>query len=71
MRSDAEKYIKWFKNRSHMKILGSGKLDDFGKVVLSEKTIRALNVKPGDSVLFYRGGGRIYPDIQGRRCPGI
>ncbi len=40
-----------------MKILGSGKIDDFQKIVLSDKVVRALNVKPGDSVLFYKGGG--------------
>lgn len=40
-----------------MKLLGSGKLDDFSKIVLSDKVVKALNVKPGDSVLFYRAGG--------------
>jgi len=40
-----------------MKILGSGKLDDFNKVQLSDKTVKALNVKSGDSILFSRGGG--------------
>lgn len=38
-----------------MKILGSGKIDDFQKIILSDKVVRALNVKSGDSVLFYRG----------------
>lgn len=38
-----------------MKIIGSGKIDDFKKVVLDTKVLRSLNVKPGDSVLFYRG----------------
>lgn len=38
-----------------MKIIGSGKIDDFKKVVLDTKVMRSLNVKPGDSVLFYRG----------------
>jgi len=40
-----------------MKILGSGKIDDFNKVQLSEKTVKALDVKSGDSILFSRGGG--------------
>lgn len=40
-----------------MKILGSGKLDDFNKVPLSEKTVKALGVKSGDSILFSKGTG--------------
>ncbi len=40
-----------------MKILGSGKVDDFNKVQLSEKTVKALDVKSGDSILFSRGSG--------------
>lgn len=40
-----------------MKLLGSGKLDDFSKIVLSDKVVKALNVKSGDSVLFYKAGG--------------
>ena len=40
-----------------MRILGSGKIDDFQKIVLSDKVVKALNVKPGDSILFYRGSG--------------
>lgn len=39
-----------------MRILGSGKIDDFQKIVLSDKVVKALNVKSGDSILFYRGG---------------
>lgn len=38
-----------------MKIIGSGKIDDFKKVALENKILRSLNVKPGDSILFYRG----------------
>ena len=37
-----------------MKIIGSGKIDDFKKLLLEDGVMRALNVKPGDSVLFYR-----------------
>lgn len=40
-----------------MKILGSGKIDDFQKIILGDKVTKALNVKPGDSILFYRGEG--------------
>lgn len=40
-----------------MKLLGSGKLDDFQKVVLSDKVMKALNVRSGDSVVFYKAGG--------------
>lgn len=38
-----------------MKIIGSGKIDDFKKVVLDKKVMGSLNVRPGDSILFYRG----------------
>ena len=50
-----------------MKILGSGKIDDFQKIVLGDKVVKALNVKPGDSILFYRGSGR---QIQMQKAEG-
>lgn len=50
-----------------MKILGSGKIDDFQKIVLGDKVVKALNVKPGDSILFYRGNGR---QIQMQKAEG-
>ena len=36
-----------------MRILGSGKIDDSQRIVLSDKVVKALNVKSGDSSLFY------------------
>ncbi|MDO5862370.1 MAG: hypothetical protein Q4Q58_06235 [Thermoplasmata archaeon] len=40
-----------------MKILGSSKVDDYRKVVLGEKVVKTLNLKQGDSVLFYKKDG--------------
>ena len=37
-----------------MKIIGSSKIDDYRKAVLEDSVLRAINAKPGDSVLFYR-----------------
>lgn len=37
-----------------VKIIGSSKIDDYRKVVLEEGVMKSLNVKTGDSVLFYR-----------------
>ena len=37
-----------------MKIIGSSKIDDYQKTVLEDSVLRAINAKPGDSVLFYR-----------------
>ena len=37
-----------------MKIIGSSKIDDYKKTVLEDSVLRAINAKPGDSVLFYR-----------------
>lgn len=53
-----------------MKILGSSKVDDYRKVVLGEKVVKALNLKQGDSVLFYkRGGGAAMSRCSGRKEP--
>lgn len=41
-----------------MRILGTGKIDDFQKVVLSKKVMKALGVKSGDSILFSRYAGK-------------
>lgn len=40
-----------------MKILGSGKVDDFKKISVSDRVLDAMDVRPGDSVLFYRKDG--------------
>lgn len=37
-----------------IKIIGSSKIDDYRKVTLEEGVMRSINVKPGDSVLFYK-----------------
>lgn len=37
-----------------VKIIGSAKIDDYRKVVLEEGVMKSLNVKPGDSLLFFR-----------------
>ena len=37
-----------------MKIIGSSKIDDYKKTVLEDSVLRAINAKPGDSVLFYK-----------------
>lgn len=37
-----------------MKIIGSSKIDEYKKTVLEDSVLRAINAKPGDSVLFYR-----------------
>lgn len=54
-----------------MKILGSSKVDDYRKVVLGEKVVKALNLKQGDSVLFYKreGGGAAMSRCSGRKEP--
>ena len=37
-----------------MKIIGSSKIDDYKKTVLEDSVLKAINAKPGDSVLFYK-----------------
>ena len=37
-----------------MKIIGSSKIDDYKKTVLEDSVLRAINAKPGDSVLSYK-----------------
>lgn len=37
-----------------VRIIGSAKIDDYRKVVLEEGVMKSLNVKPGDSLLFFR-----------------
>jgi len=37
-----------------MKILGSSKIDDYSKLTLEGPVLKAIDAKPGDSVLFYR-----------------
>ena len=37
-----------------MRIIGSSKIDDYKKTVLEDSVLRAINAKPGDSVLFYK-----------------
>ncbi len=37
-----------------MKIIGSSRIDDYKKAILEDGVLRALNAKPGDSVLFYK-----------------
>ena len=37
-----------------MRIIGSGKIDDYKKVAMEDSVLRAIDAKPGDSVLFYR-----------------
>jgi len=37
-----------------VRIIGSAKIDDFSKVVLEEGVMKSLNVKPGDSLLFFK-----------------
>lgn len=37
-----------------MRIIGSGKIDDYKKVAIEDSVLRAIDAKPGDSVLFYR-----------------
>ena len=37
-----------------MRIIGSGKIDDYKKVTMEDSVLKAINAKPGDSVLFYR-----------------
>ena len=37
-----------------VKIIGSAKIDDYRKVVLEEGVMKSLNVKPGDSLLFFK-----------------
>ena len=37
-----------------MRILGSSKIDDYSKVSLEDNILKAIDAKPGDSVLFYR-----------------
>lgn len=45
-----------------MRIIGSSKIDDYKKAALEETVLRAINAKPGDSVLFYRrqNGSEVY-----------
>ena len=37
-----------------MKIIGSSKIDDYKKLSIEDAVLRAIDAKPGDSVLFYR-----------------
>ena len=37
-----------------MRIIGSGKIDDYKKVTIEDSVLKAIDAKPGDSVLFYR-----------------
>ena len=37
-----------------MRIIGSSKIDDYKKASLEESVLKAINAKPGDSILFYR-----------------
>ena len=37
-----------------MKIIGSSRIDDYAKVNLEDVVLKAIDAKPGDSVLFYR-----------------
>ncbi len=37
-----------------MRIIGSGKIDDYKKVAMEDSVLKAIDAKPGDSVLFYR-----------------
>ena len=37
-----------------MKIIGSSKIDDYKKVPIEDAVLKAIDAKPGDSVLFYR-----------------
>ena len=37
-----------------MRIIGSGKIDDYKKVAIEDSVLKAIDAKPGDSVLFYR-----------------
>ncbi len=37
-----------------VRIIGSAKIDDYRKVVLEEGVMKSLNVKPGDSLLFFK-----------------
>ena len=37
-----------------MKIIGSSRIDDYKKVGIEDAVLRAIDAKPGDSVLFYR-----------------
>ncbi|AMH94382.1 transmembrane protein [methanogenic archaeon ISO4-H5] len=36
-----------------MRIIGSGRIDDYKKVALEDTVLKAIDAKPGDSVLFY------------------
>ena len=37
-----------------MRIIGSSKIDDYKKVAIEDVVLKAIDAKPGDSVLFYR-----------------
>lgn len=37
-----------------VKIIGSSKIDDYRKITLEDGVMRSINVRPGDSVLFYK-----------------
>ena len=37
-----------------MRIIGSSKIDDYKKVAIEDAVLKAIDAKPGDSVLFYR-----------------
>ena len=36
-----------------MRIIGSGRIDDYKKVSLEDTVLKAIDAKPGDSILFY------------------
>ncbi|NLL94821.1 MAG: hypothetical protein GX224_03580 [Thermoplasmatales archaeon] len=40
-----------------MRIIGSSRIDDYKKATLDDSVLKALDVKPGDSVLFYKKQG--------------
>ena len=40
-----------------MKIISSSKIDDYRKTILDDSVLKAINAKPGDSILFYRRDG--------------
>ena len=37
-----------------VRIIGSAKIDDYRKIVLEGGVMKSLNVKPGDSLLFFK-----------------
>lgn len=55
-----------------MKILGTGRLDDFQKVLIPDDVMRSIGAKPGDGIIFSKvtGGSNSGPTVQMFKAEG-